>query len=71
MVHGDDDEYIALLEMCAAERRRLGLPTYTREDLELLFELVDSPVPEPKLPPNVLPFRRPADRVRRRRFRSV
>jgi len=67
MVHRDDEEYIALLELCAAERRRRGLPTYTREDLELLFELVDVPVPEPDLPANVLPFRPAAARRRRRR----
>ena len=66
MAHRDDEEYIALLEMCAEERRRLGLPSYTREDLELLFELVDVPVPEPRLPPNVLPFRPPKGRRRRR-----
>ena len=65
MAHRDDEEYIALLEMCAEERRRLGLPTYTREDLELLFELVDVSVPEPPLPPNVVRFSRPARRRRR------
>jgi hypothetical protein len=68
MGHRDDEEYIALLEMCAAERRRLGLPSYTREHLELLFELVDAPVPEPVLPPNVVRFRpREGRRARRRR----
>jgi len=66
----DDELYIDLFEACAASRRRLGLPSYTREEIELLFCVKDAPAPslayEP-LPPNVLAL--PLDRRPRRRRR--
>lgn len=70
LVDPDDELYIDLFEACAASRRRLGLPSYTREEIELLFCVKDAPAPPPAhepLPPNVLAL--PLDRrpCRRRR----
>ncbi|HTJ28748.1 MAG TPA: hypothetical protein VMA36_21520 [Candidatus Limnocylindria bacterium] len=59
----DDEPYIAILELCAAARRRLGLPSYTRAQLERLFAPLDAPPSEPSLPANVLRF--PGERRRR------
>jgi hypothetical protein len=56
----DDEPIIAILEQCAEDRRRLGLPTYSRDDLERLFQVLDAPAPRDELPPNVIPF--PGDR---------
>ncbi len=53
-VDPDDEPYIAFLELCAAARRGLGLPSYTRDDLERLFALKDIPAPPEDLPPNVI-----------------
>lgn len=42
----DDETYIELLEACAESRRRLGMPSYTREELEQFFSVKDAPAPE-------------------------
>jgi hypothetical protein len=61
LVDPDDEPYIAILEACAALRRELGYPSYTRPDIERLFAVKDEPAPPESLPPNVLRFapRRP------------
>jgi hypothetical protein len=64
LVDPDDEASICFLERCAALRQRLGLPTYSRGDLERLFQILDAPAPPRSLPPNVLPF---PERSRRRR----
>ena len=53
----DDEPIVAILEQCAEDRRRLGLPSYTREDLDRLFQILDSTAPLPQLPPNVIRLR--------------
>jgi hypothetical protein len=63
LIDPDDEPIIAILEQCAADRLRLGLPTYSRADLERLFQVLDAPPPRTKLPPNVIRF--PADRLPR------
>jgi hypothetical protein len=65
LIHPDDEPIIAILEQCAEDRRRLGLPSYTRDDLDRLFQVLDAPAPEPELPPNVLPFAAPRTHARR------
>lgn len=65
LIDPDDEASISLLETCAALRRQLGLPTYSRADLERLFQVLDAPAPSRPLPPNVVPFR---ERQRRRRI---
>ena len=62
-VDPEDEPYIELFELCAAARLGLGLPSYTREDLERLFALKDVPAPRERLPPNVI---RLSTRSRRR-----
>ena len=62
LVDPDDEPYIAILEACAALRRELGYPSYTRADIERLFAVKDAPAPPEPLPPNV---RRLAARRRR------
>lgn len=62
-VDPDDEPYIELFELCAAARLGLGLPSYTRDDLERLFALKDVPAPPDRLPPNVI---RLSERSRRR-----
>lgn len=57
LIDPDDEPIIAILEECAAERRRLGLPSYTREDLDRLFQILDSPAPVTGLPANVIRLR--------------
>jgi hypothetical protein len=64
LIDPDDEASISFLERCAALRYRLGLPTYTRADLERLFQVLDAPMPTRPLPPNVLPF---PEACRRRR----
>jgi hypothetical protein len=54
LVDPDDEPYVAFLELCAAARRGLGMPSYTRADLERLFALKDIPAPPERLPPNVI-----------------
>ena len=54
LVDPDDEPYITILELCAAARRGLGMPSYTRADLERLFALKDVPAPPEQLPPNVV-----------------
>jgi hypothetical protein len=54
LVDPDDEPYITLLELCAAARLALGLPSYTRDDLERLVALKDVPAPPERLPPNVI-----------------
>jgi hypothetical protein len=54
LVDPDDEPYIAILEACAALRRELGYPSYTRADIERLFAVKDAPAPPERLPPNVL-----------------
>ena len=54
LVDPDDEPYIAILEECAALRRELGYPTYTRADIERLFAVKDAPAPAQRLPPNVV-----------------
>jgi hypothetical protein len=63
LIDPDDEPYIAILEECAAMRRRLGYPSYTRADIERLFAVKDIPAPVERLPANVL---RLAARRRRR-----
>ena len=58
LVDPDDEPYLAILEICAAERRRLGMESYTRAELERLFAVLDAPAPPPVLPANVIPFDR-------------
>lgn len=65
LIDPDDEASIGLLEICAALRQRLGLPTYSRGDLDRLFQILDAPAPTRALPPNVLPFR-PRGRRRNR-----
>ncbi len=62
LVDPDDEPYIAILEECAAMRRRLGFPSYSRADIERLFAVKDTPAPDDPLPPKV---RRLAPRRRR------
>jgi hypothetical protein len=64
LVDPDDEPYIAFLEECAAARRQLGVPSYSRDDLERLFAVKDAPAPPERLPPNVV--RITAQRWRRR-----
>jgi hypothetical protein len=64
LIDPDDEAIIAILEQCAADRRRLGLASYTRADLDRLFQVLDAPAPRAELPPNVIPF--PAERRSRR-----
>jgi hypothetical protein len=64
LIDPDDEPIIAILEACAADRRRLGLPSYTRDDLERLFRVLDAPAPDPDRRSNVVPF---PGRPRRRR----
>jgi hypothetical protein len=66
LIDPDDESFIALLELCATARRNLGLPSYTRADLERLVALKDIILEPGPLPPNVLPLK-PArsSRVRR------
>jgi hypothetical protein len=69
LVDPDDEPIMAILEQCAADRLRLGLPTYSRADLERLFQVLDAPAPRSELPVNVIRFpagRRPAPSRRRR-----
>ena len=56
LVDPDDEPVIAILEQCAADRLRLGLPSYSRADLERLFQVLDAPEPRPVLPANVILF---------------
>jgi hypothetical protein len=65
LIHPDDEASIGLLELCASLRHQLGLPTYSRADLERLFQVLDSPAPSRPLPPNVVPFRERHDRRRK------
>jgi len=60
-----DQCVLAMLEVCAADRVRRGLPSFERSDLERLFRVLDAPVPVAELPPNVIPFA-PRTRPRRR-----
>jgi hypothetical protein len=55
-VDPDDEPIISILEQCAEERRRLGLPSYSRDDLERLFQVLNAPAPERPLPANVIPI---------------
>jgi len=68
LVDPDDEASIAFLELCAASRRELGLPSYSRDDIERLFACLDAagPAPQP-LPPNVISFPPSDGRARRRR----
>jgi hypothetical protein len=56
LIDPDDEPIIAILEQCAADRTRLGLPTYSRDDLDRLFQVLDAPAPRAELPFNVIPF---------------
>jgi len=56
LIHPDDEPTIAILEQCAQDRMRLGLPTYSREDLDRLFQILDAPAPRTELPVNVIRF---------------
>ena len=68
LVDPDDEPIIAILELCAEDRRRLGLPSYSRADLERLFAVLDAPAPPREWPANVVPL--PPNRpVRTRRDR--
>jgi len=60
LIDPDDEPIIAILEACADDRARRGLPSYTRDDLDRLFQVLDAPPPAPELPPNVIVFRRPS-----------
>ena len=54
LIDPDDEPYIAILELCAEARRGLGLPTYSRADLERLFALKDAEAPQRSLRPKVV-----------------
>lgn len=54
----DDESFITLFELCAAARLELDMPSYTRDDIERLFELKDVVAPREPLPPNVVRFTR-------------
>lgn len=56
LIHPDDEPTIAILEQLAHERASLGLPTYTRDDLDRLFQILDAPAPSDTLPANVIRF---------------
>ena len=56
LVDPDDEPIMAIHEQCAADRLRLGLPTYSRDDLERLFQVLDAPAPCAELPVNVIRF---------------
>jgi len=56
LVDPDDEPYIEILEQCAQDRLRLGMPAYSRDDLDRLFQILDAPAPRAKLPANVIPF---------------
>jgi hypothetical protein len=56
LIDPEDEPIIAILEQCAADRLRLGLPTYSRDDLDRLFQVLDAPAPRPELPVNVIRF---------------
>jgi hypothetical protein len=64
LIDPGDEPVITILEDCAAERRRLGLPTYSRDDLDRLFQVLDAPPPCSPIAANVLRFP-PAHRRRR------
>jgi len=65
LIDPDDEVSIGLLEICASLRQQVGLPTYSRADLDRLFQVLDAPAPSRPLPANVLPFRQPAAPSRR------
>lgn len=67
LVDPDDEPMIDLLELCAQARRELGLPTYSRDDVERLFACLDAPAPTRPLPPNVIRFPRTAGRIEARK----
>jgi hypothetical protein len=69
LVDPDDEPTIAILELCAEDRLRLGLPSYSRADLERLFAVLDAPAPPRTWPANVIPLtsKRPARTPRDRR----
>jgi len=69
LIDPDDESFIALLEHCASARRDLGMPSYTRDDLERLVALKDIIIPPEPLPPNVLPLAH-SPRARKRRRHS-
>jgi hypothetical protein len=52
-----DEPYLRLLEHCARARRDLGLPSFTRAELEALLDR-GHPTGREALPPNVIPFLR-------------
>jgi hypothetical protein len=56
LIDPDDEPIIAILEQCASDRLRLGLPTYSRADLDRLFQILDAPAPRCDLPANVIRF---------------
>ena len=51
-----DEPYLRLLEHCAQARRELGLPSFTRAELEALLDRGARSRDE-ALPANVIPFR--------------
>jgi len=57
LVDPADAPYLRLLEHCARARRELGLPSFTRAELEALLDRRARSRPDP-LPANVIPFRR-------------
>jgi hypothetical protein len=57
LIDPDDAPYLRLLEHCARARHELGLPSFSRAELEALLDRDVSADDEP-LPPNVIPFRR-------------
>jgi hypothetical protein len=59
LVDPDDEPTIAILEQCAAQRRRLGLPAYSRADLDRLFQILDAPAPRSEPARCALRFRSP------------
>ncbi|HEX3466582.1 MAG TPA: hypothetical protein VHT05_00620 [Candidatus Elarobacter sp.] len=62
LIDPDDESFIALFELCAAARLDLDMPSYTRDDIERLFELKDVDAPPEPLPRNVVRFTRRASR---------
>jgi hypothetical protein len=57
LIDPEDEPIVAILEQCAEDRRRLGLPSYTREDLDRLFQILDACAPLPETSSKVIRLR--------------
>jgi len=57
LIDPDDEPIVAILEQCAEDRRRFGLHSYTREDLDRPFPILESSALLPDSSPNVIRLR--------------